>query len=241
MNNDLHARNFRQGMKDGIPIGLGYFAVAFTLGIAAKNAGLTAFQAGLNSFLIHASAGEYAGITMIAANAGYLEAAIMELVANARYLLMSCALSQKFTERDGLGHRLLVGFGITDEIFAISAAFPGHLDPVYPYGAMLVAIPGWACGTMLGVTLGNILPLRLVSALSVGLYGMFLAIIVPPARQNKVVAGVVLLSMALSFAVNRIAWFDFISSGMKIILLTVVISAAAAALFPVDEEQEAAQ
>jgi len=159
----------------------------------------------------------------------------MEAVANARYLLMSCALSQKLSPDTSLWHRLLIGFDVTDEIFAISVAVPGRLNPFYTYGAMTVAIPGWALGTCLGVIMGNVLPARLVSALSVGLYGMFLAIIIPPARQNKVVAGVVLAAMAASFAANRLPLFAGISEGFKIILLTVLLAGAAAVLFPVDE------
>jgi len=233
-----HTTWLRRGMRDGVPIALGYFAVAFTLGIAAKNAGLTAIQAALNSFLIHASAGEYAGITLIAACAGYFEVAVMEAVANARYLLMSCALSQKLSPTTPLWQRLMVGFGITDEIFGISVAVEDKLDPYYPFGAMLVAIPGWSLGSMCGVIMGNILPGRIVSALSVGLYGMFIAIIIPPAKKNCVVAGLILLSFALSFLFDRVPLFDFMSEGIRIIVLTVAISLGAALLFPIREDKE---
>lgn len=229
---------FKSGVRDGMPIALGYFAVAFTLGIAAKNAGFAAFQAAVSSLLNHASAGEYAVISLAAAGGAYWEMAIMALVANARYLLMSTALSQKLAPDAPLRHQLLVGFGITDEIFGISAAFPGRLNPWYTYGAMAVAIPGWALGTYLGVVVGNILPLRLVSALSVGLYGMFIAIIVPPARKNKVILGLVLISFAASFIASRLQLLAGISSGMKTIILTVVIALAAARAFPVEDEDE---
>jgi len=236
---------FRRGLRDGMPIALGYFAVAFTLGIAAKNAGFTAIQAATSSLLNHASAGEYAVISLVAAGASYWEMAIMALVSNARYLLMSTALSQKLAVETPLHHRMLVSFCITDEIFGVSAAFPGRLNPWYTYGAAIVAIFGWALGTFLGVVVGNILPLRLVSALSVGLYGMFIAIIVPPSRKDKVVRGFVLISFAASFAASRLPLLASISSGMKTIILTVVISLAAALLFPVQEEkcekEEAAQ
>lgn len=226
-----------RGMRDGIPICLGYLAVGFTLGIAARRAGLTAFQAGLASFLNNASAGEYAGFTVIAAAGTYLEMALMILVANARYMLMSCALSQKLRPETGLMHRLLIGFDVTDEIFGLCVSVPGYLSPFYAYGAILVAIPGWCGGTVLGVLMGNLLPARLVRALSVGLYGMFLAIIIPPARKNRVVGGLVVLSMALSFLAEK--FLPGISSGTRIIVLTVVISGAAALLFPVKEEENA--
>ena len=232
---------YARGLKAGVPIGLGYLAVAFTLGIAAKNAGLTAFQATLTSFLINASAGEFVGFTLIGAGASYLEVAIMELVANARYLLMSFSLSQKLSPKTGIGHRMLIGWYVTDEVFGVSISAPGYLNPFYTYGAISLACPGWAIGTCLGVIVGNILPASLVSALSVGLYGMFIAIFVPPSKTSKVIAGLVLVSMVLSFAFNRIPAFDAISSGVKTIILTVAISAAAALLFPIREVKKDAE
>ena len=137
-----HGQALREGVRDGTPIALGYLAVAFTLGIAARSAGLTAFQGFLASLLNNASAGEYAGFTLIAAGAAYWEVALMTLITNARYLLMSCALSQKFAPDTPLRHRFLVGYDVTDEIFGIAIARPGSLDPYYNYGAMLVAMPG---------------------------------------------------------------------------------------------------
>lgn len=236
---DSHAANFRRGVVDGMPIALGYFAVAFTLGIAAKNAGFSALQAMVESLTNNASAGEYAVFSLAAAGAGYLEVAVMTLVANARYLLMSCSLSQKLPPETSLLHRLLVAFDVTDEIFGISIAFPGRLDPWYTYGAVAAAIPGWGLGTFLGVVVGNVLPLRLVSALSVGLYGMFLAIIVPPAKKDKIVLALVLISFALSFCASHWPLLAGISPGIKTIALTVAIALGAALLFPVGGEKEA--
>lgn len=229
-----------KGLRDGIPIALGYFAVAFTLGIAAKKAGLGAFQAFLASGLTNASAGGYAAFTLIGSGAAYIELAITELIVNARYLLMSCALSQKIAPETPLFHRMLMAFDVTDEIFGISVSVTGTLNPFYNYGAMSVAIPGWAFGTLFGVIMGNVLPVRLVSALSVGLYGMFLAIIIPPARKNKIIAALVIISMAASLAFSKISLLANVSDGMKIIILTVVISLLAAVLFPVKDEEETA-
>lgn len=229
---------FKKGIRHGIPIFLGYLAVSFTLGIAAKNAGMTALQATLTSFLVNASAGQFAGFTLIAAQAGYLEMAVMILVANARYLLMSCALSQKLSPKTGILQRMLIGFDVTDEIFGVSMSFPGKLNPFYTYGVIAVALPGWSLGTCLGVLCGNILPTSIVSALSVGLYGMFLAIIIPPARKNKIIAILVVLSMLASFLFTKLPVLSSISSGVRIILLTVVISGIAAFFFPVPEEKE---
>jgi predicted branched-subunit amino acid permease len=231
--------NFLRGMRDGIPICTGYFAVSITLGIAAKNAGLTVWQATLASMLTNASAGEFAAFTLIAANASYWELIIMEAVANARYLLMSCALSQKLDPKTPMLPRLLIGFDVTDEIFGVSIAVPGKLNPWYTYGVILVALPGWALGTYFGVLMGNILPMRLVSALSVALYGMFIAVFLPPARKNRIIAGLVAISMAASAVFAYVEWFRFMSEGVQIIVLTVVISAAAALLFPVREEDQA--
>ena len=226
----------RQGIRDGMPIALGYFAVAFTLGIAARNAGFSAVQAMVESLTNNASAGEYAVFSLAAAGAGYWEAAVMTLVANARYLLMSCSLSQKLAPETPLYHRMLVAFDVTDEIFGISIAYPGQLSPWYTYGAMAVAIPGWGLGTFFGVAVGNVLPPRLVSALSVGLYGMFLAIIIPPAKKDRVVLGLVALSFAASLITSRWTLLTPVPSGVKTIALTVVIALGAAVLFPVKDE-----
>ena len=227
---------YREGLTDGVPIAMGYFAVAFTLGIVAKNAGFTALQAMVFSIATNASAGQSAAFSLIPAGAGYIEVAVMTFVANARYLLMSCALSQKFPPNSPLLPRMIVAFDITDEIFGISVAQPGYLNPFYTYGAMSVAIPGWATGTFLGVIMGNILPLRVVSALSVGLYGMFLAIIIPPARKSRIIAGVVAVSFLLSGLAAYLPLLSGISAGVKTIVLTVAISLAAAILFPIQEE-----
>ena len=227
---------FTNGIRDGIPIALGYFAVAFSLGIVAKKAGLNPIQGFLSSLLNHASAGEYAEFTVILANAPYFEMAFVILVTNIRYMLMSCALSQKFDSGTSLSHRLLVGFGITDEIFGISIGRAGALNPYYNYGAMAIALPGWSLGTALGIMAGNILPASLVSALSVALYGMFVAIIIPVSKTNKIVGGVVIVSFLASYLTSKISLFDTLSDSMKISLLTVLIAGLAACFFPVKEE-----
>lgn len=233
-----HKKVLREGFRDGIPIGLGYLAVSFSLGVAARNAGLSAFQGFLVSLLNNASAGEYAGFTVIAANGAYFEIFLMTLIANARYLLMSCALSQKFSPDTPLIHRIFVGYDVTDEIFGITIARPGMLDPFYSYGAILIAAPAWAGGTALGVIAGNLLPARAVSALSVALFGMFLAVIIPPARKNRVIALFVLVSFAASFAATYLPLISQLSGGTRTIILTVLISAIAAILFPVNEEED---
>ena len=237
MNDKFSRKVFCDGMRDGFPIALGYFAVSFSLGIAARGAGFTPMQGFLASLLNNASAGEYAAFTLIAAQASYLEVAIITLIANARYLLMSCALAQRFAPGTPFWHRLVIGYDVTDELFGITIARPGSLNPYYTYGAILLAAPAWAIGTALGIIAGNLLPLRAVSALSVALYGMFLAIIIPPARKSKIVAALVAISFALSFACNYLPRISSMSEGTRTILLTVLISGAAAILFPVKQEE----
>ncbi|MCR4789488.1 MAG: AzlC family ABC transporter permease [Treponemataceae bacterium] len=227
---------YRKGLKDGIPIALGYFAVSFTLGIAAKKAGLEPWQAAIMSFFMLASAGEFAVITIIASSSGYLQMFLTTLVVNLRYLLMSCSLSQKMDPKEKLHHRLFTAYSVTDEIFGISSNVQGRLNPFYNYGAASISSPAWTIGTFLGAAVGAILPARLENAFSVALYGMFLAVVIPGARKNKVIAGIVLVSFAASFAFSRIPYLCDISEGMRIIILTVVIAAAAALIFPVKED-----
>lgn len=224
------------GCRDGIPIGLGYLAVSFSLGIAAKNAGLSAIEGFFASLFCVASAGEYVGFAMIAASASFLETAIATLVTNARYLLMGCALSQKMSPTLPLYHRLGVGFGVTDEIFGISVSRKGELCPFYNYGAMTTSIPPWAIGTLLGILAGNLLPESIVSAFSVALYGMFLAVIIPAAKKDKVIAGLIAASFTLSFAASVLPIVSSLSEGTRTIILTVAISSFAAIVFPKDFE-----
>ena len=208
---------FCEGMRDGVPIALGYFAVSFSLGIAARTAGFTPLQGFVASLLNNASAGEYAAFALIASGATYLEVAIITLIANARYLLMSCALAQRFAPGTPFFHRLIIGYDVTDELFGITIARPGYLNPFYTYGAIALA------------------------ALSVALYGMFLAIIIPPARKDKIVAALVAISFALSFACTYLPGISALSDGTRTIILTVAISCAGALLFPVKTQSEEAE
>lgn len=225
---------FMQGMRDGIPIGLGYFAVAFSLGIIAGNLQVPASWGFVGSWLIHASAGEYGAYTMIAAQASVMGVIGMAIVTNLRYMLMSTAITQRFRPGIPLWHRILVGCCMTDEIFGISIAYPAPLPVSYPIGAFLLAGTMWAAGTACGIVAGNVLPAGIVSALSVALYGMFIAIIIPPSRQDKAIAITVAVSFLLSGLCSITPWLCTLSSGMRTILLTIVISAAAALIKPID-------
>lgn len=194
----MRSESFIKGIRDGIPIGLGYFAVSFTFGMMAVSGGLSVWQAVLISLTNLTSAGQFAGLEIIIAGGSYWEIALTQLVINLRYCLMSFSLSQKLRRDIPWAHRYAVAFGVTDEIFGVSASQPGKLSPYYNYGAMCVAIPGWTLGTLVGGISGNILPEFLVSALSVAIYGMFLAVIIPPAKKNRVILAVVAASMSIS-------------------------------------------
>lgn len=227
---------FLEGVRDGLPIGLGYFAVAFSLGIVAQTAGLTAVQGFIASFFNVASAGEYALFTSIQAGVSYVEVAVITLVVNARYLLMSCALSQKFSPDTKMIHRFGVGFGVTDEIFGITIGRGGYINPVYNYGAIAISVPLWSLGTALGIMAGNLLPVRIVSALSVALYGMFIAIIIPPAKKDIVIAIAVAVSFVLSYFCGILPYIKELSGGNRTIILTVLISSVVALIKPVKDD-----
>ena len=229
---------FMEGVHDGVPIALGYFVVAFTLGILAKTAGLSAWQGFVTSAVNIASAGEYAGFTVIAAQAPYLEIAVLTLVANARYFLMAAALAQRFAPDTPLLHRLAVSFGVTDEVFGITVARGGMVQPYYNYGALAISVPAWSAGTSAGILAGGILPAAAVSALSVALYGMFVWVILPPAKKSRPIAGMVLASFLLSLAATYAPLTSELSGGTRTIILTLLIAGVGAALFPVHEEPE---
>ena len=229
---------WKAGLRDGLPICFGYFAVSFAFGIQAKNAGLSAFQASLMSITNLTSAGQFAALELIIAGAPYYEMALTQFIINLRYCLMSCALSQKFGKNTASGHRLTIAYGVTDEIFGVSICRTGPISPPYSYGLMTVAVPGWTLGTLLGVISGNLLPASIINALGIAIYGMFLAIIIPAAKQEKTVMAVVLSAIFLSTVFRFAPVFKTISPGFQIILITVLVAAAAALLFPVSDEKE---
>jgi predicted branched-subunit amino acid permease len=223
-------------MRDGFPIGMGYFAVSFSLGIIAAKAGLTAWMGFVGSFLTRASAGEYGVYSLIAIGASYVEVVAMCLVTNLRYLLMSTALTQKFASNVSLLKRILVACCVTDEIFGISIAYPGNLPPAYPFGAMLVSTTMWASGTAVGIVAGEILPPHVVAALSVALYGMFIAIIIPPSKRDYAVGISVIASFLLSWLCSVLPTVREMSAGTRTIVLTIVIAAIAAYVKPIKIE-----
>ena len=215
-----------------MPIGLGYFAVSFTFGMAAVKGGLSVFEATMISLLNLTSAGQFAGIDIMFGGGTLVEMAVTQLIINLRYSLMSFTISQKYDRSYPFWHRFIVAFGVTDEIFGVTAAQPGKVSPFFNYGAMILSIPGWTLGTLAGAISGSLLPAFMTSALGVAIYGMFLAIIIPPAKHNKVVAGVVAGAMLLSTIFEYAPVLSKISDGFVIIIVTVVVASIAAYFFP---------
>lgn len=234
----MRSESFRRGLHDGIPIGLGYFAVSFTFGMMAVAGGLSIWQAVLISLTNLTSAGQFAGLDIILAAGSYWEMALTQLIINLRYCLMSFSLSQKLQREAPLIHRFVVAFGVTDEIFGISASQEGKVSPYYNYGAMCVAIPGWSLGTLAGAISGSLLPDFMMSALSVAIYGMFLAIIIPPAKTNRTVLAVVAGAMAVSSLFALVPVLRQVSSGFVIILTTLLVAGIAAYVRPIEEQEE---
>ncbi len=232
----MSSLSFRQGMRDGIPICLGYFSVSFAFGILASQSGLPAYISTLISLTNMTSAGQFAGIGIIAAMGTFLELALTTLIINARYFLMSLSVSQKLEETVTIPQRLLISFGITDEIFAVS--IEQREAGTFRYMAGLIVLPllGWTAGTFFGATASNLLPLMVQSALNIMLYGMFVAIIVPPARKSRAVAVAVVISMILSAVIYYL--FKFISAGWSIIICAVAVSAFMAWRHPISDGRE---
>ena len=229
-------RGFVRGARDGLPISLGYISVSFSIGIMAVGSGLSAWVAVLISAVNLTSAGQVAGIAVLAAGGPLAEMALTQLVINIRYALMSLSLSQKLSPDFTTPHRLIAGYGITDEIFAVASAQQGSVTPGYLYGMILVAAAGWVGGTLLGAVAGGLLPDLLKNALGIAIYGMFLAIVLPPARINRAVMLCALVASALSCALAYLPLFDFISDGFAVIICTLIAAAVAALVHPIREE-----
>ena len=238
MNPAGSAKSYPEGFKDGIPIGLGYLSVSFSFGIMAVNSGLPVWIAVLISMTNLTSAGQFAGIRLIAGGATYIEMALTQLVINLRYALMSLSLSQKADKSFNILHRIILSFGITDEIFAVASGKPDDIRRKYMYGLVTAPYLGWSVGTLLGAAAGNILPASVSSALNIALYGMFIAIIVPPAKKSRPVLLVILISVVLSSVFEYAPFFNKLSGGFAIIICAVAASLIGALFFPVKEATE---
>lgn len=230
---------FKEGLADGIPIGLGYLSVSFSFGISAVTQGVSCLAATVISMTNLTSAGQVAGLGIIIAAGTLLEMALTQLIINMRYALMSLSLSQKLDKSFSTPHRFLAAFGITDEIFAVASGKPGEITPQYMYGLILLPFVCWSGGTLLGGIAGSIMPEMLRSALGIAIYGMFIAIFIPPARKSAGVLTVVAIAAAMSCCVRYIPLFSHVSSGFSVIICTLAAAAAGALFFPKDEGKEA--
>ncbi len=226
---------FFKGMSHGIPIALGYLSVSFGFGIMAVKSGLTPFQAAVISASNLTSAGQAAGVSIIAEGGTLIEMILAQLTINLRYALMALSLSQRLDKTFNMPKRLLASYGITDEIFAVASSQPGRITPGYMYGMILIAFLGWVSGTICGAAAGELLPEAVTNAMGIVLYGMFIAIIIPPSRKEKSVLTVVITAAVISILFKYL--MDFISGGFAIIISAALAAAVGALLFPVKDEE----
>ena len=226
---------FFKGVRDGIPIFLGYLSVSFGFGILCINLGLSVATAVGISITNLTSAGQVAGVGIIAAGGTLIEMVLTQIVINLRYSLFAIALSQKLDSSFTTPHRVLASFGITDEIFAVSYAQEGKVKPIYMYGLILVSTSGWVLGTLLGAVLGQVLPASVSAAMGIMLYGMFLAIFIPPAKKERGVLIAVVMAALCSLLFEYV--LTFVSGGFAVIISALVSATVCAVLFPVAEEE----
>ena len=236
----MNKLGFRQGLHDGIPIAVGYLSVSFGFGITAVNLGIRILHAVLISMTNLTSAGQVAGLSVIVAGGTLLEMALCQFVINVRYSLMGIALTQRLSDRFSTRHRLLASFFITDEIFAVAVTQRERVTPLYMYGLATLPYVGWSLGTVLGAVAGNLLPASVASALGIAIYGMFVAIVVPPAKEQHGVLLAVVIAVCLSLAIRYVPVFCSISPGFAIILSGVTAAALTAAFVPAKDEGEGA-
>lgn len=223
---------FRAGLKDGIPIALGYFAVSFSLGIAMIAAGMTAVQGTVMSLTNLTSAGEFAGIRVIAAAGTILEMILTQVIINLRYSLMSLSMTQKLDGDVKFWHKLLIAFGNTDEIFAVAMNHQKSLTLKYMLGLQLLPIAGWTSGTFLGAVACNLMPQRVSAAMSVMLYGMFIAIVVPVAAKSKPILMVACIAITCSCLFRYLPVLSKVSDGLSIIICTMIAATIGAVIYP---------
>ena len=235
----MNLHEYRTGIRTGLPVGMGYFSVSFGFGAMAAAQGVKTLDAVLISMTNLTSAGQFAGLTLIVALATLWEMVLTQLVINSRYALMSLALSQKMGQKIGFLPRLAIAFFNTDEIFALAMAREETLTVPFMLGLGTLPILGWTGGTLFGALAGSVLPVHIRAALGVMLYGMFIAIVVPPARKEKPVLAVVILALVLSCLFTWLPVLKTVSSGISIVICTVAAAAICAALFPVKDEEDA--
>ena len=233
----MNIREYKTGIRRGLPVGIGYFSVSFGFGAMAASQGIRALDAALISLTNLTSAGQFAGLTLIVAAASLWELVLTQLVINSRYALMSLALSQRMGQSIGFLPRLAIAFINTDEIFALAMAYERPLNVSFLMGLGLTPILGWTGGTLMGALAGSILPLGIRTALGVMLYGMFIAIVVPPAREEKPILAAVVLALVFSCLFAWVPGLQAVSAGISIVICTVAAAAVCAAVFPVPDDE----
>lgn len=229
--------NYKDGLRDGLPIALGYLSVSFTFGMMATDKGLPFLASILISMTNLTSAGQFAGLSLIVAGGTYVEMLLTEFVINIRYSLMSISLSQKLNKNISFFNRMAIAFGMTDEIFAVAVCKDGEIGKGYMFGLICGPYLGWTIGTIVGALAGNLLPVSILSALGIAIYGMFIAIIVPPARKSKPVLIVVIVAALISCGFYYIPALKNLSSGFVIIISGVVAATIGAVIAPIREEE----
>ena len=232
-------KDFLEGAKDSVPIAVGYFSVSFTFGIMAAGYGISPLTAGMISLTNVTSAGQFAGLTLMMANASYIEMFLTQLVINLRYALMSLSLTQKLAPNMNTPRRLLTSYAVTDEIFAVAVTKDKPLPLPYMLGLEWIPILSWTAGTIAGGIANNLLPASVQSALGLALYGMFVAIVLPPMRESRAVFYVALIALLCSCLFYYVPLFAKVSSGFSIIISTLLAAGAGALLFPREEPSEA--
>lgn len=233
----MEENKFTNGIKDGLPVCLGYFGVSFAFGIFAAANGISIWQAVLISMMNLTSAGQFASIPVIASGGTLLELGLGQFVINLRYLFMSVSLSQKFGKSVGLKDRFLIAFANTDEIFAIATSKKKDVGNKYMYGLALTPFLGWITGTFLGAAMGNILPQMVVSALGIAIYAMFVAIVVPQTKGNRKILGCIIVAMALSTMFYYIPFLKKVPSGFTVIICSVSASTLFALFAPIEAKE----
>ena len=235
----MNWNQYRTGVRRGLPVGVGYFSVSFGFGAMAAAQGIRALDAALISATNLTSAGQFAGLTLILASAGLWEMILTQIVINSRYALMSLALGQRLNSKIGILPRLAIAFFNTDEIFALAMAEKQPLTVPFLLGLGLMPFLGWTTGTLCGALAGSMLPLAVRTALAVMLYGMFIAIVVPPARQEKPVLACCALALVLSCLFTWVPGLNGVSAGLSIVICTVASASVCAWLFPIPDEEAA--
>ena len=229
--------DFLLGMKKGIPVALGYFAVSFSFGVMAGQ-GLTPLMATIISATNLTSSGQYAGVQLMMKSASYIEIILTVLLINLRYSLMSISLSQRLDPNKGIASKFLIGFGITDEVYALSITSPHKLTTKYMLGLISLPFVGWVSGTVVGAYGAQFFNEDLLKAMGIALYAMFIAIIIPDARRSKPILFIILIASALSCMFYYIPGIKEIGLGFKIIISTVIAALIGAIFFPIDNDKK---